>query len=128
MKRSTMLMIASLVSIVLLMCHLADDFARGISPVGPWVLITLPFIGAWLYATLVVPERRAGYIANLLGGMAALLMPVLHLRHVWSAVSIAKPGTFFFSFTLLALGGLGIFSIIVAVRGLLNPQWGSAKN
>jgi hypothetical protein len=127
MKRSTMLTIASLLSITLLLCHLADDFARGISPVGPWVLITLPFVGGWLYAMLVVPERRTGYFVNLLGGLAALLMPVLHFKYVWSAVSIAKPGTFFFAFTLLALGGLGIFSIIFSVRGLISPQWGQGK-
>jgi hypothetical protein len=127
MKRSVMLTIASLLSIVFLMFHLADDFARGISPVGPWVLITLPFVGGWLYATLVVAERRSGYFVNLLGGLAALSMPVLHLRRVWSAVSISKPGTFFFIFTLLALGALGIFSIIFSVRGLVNPQWGQSK-
>jgi len=127
MKRSVMLTIASLLSIVLLMCHLADDFARGISPVGPWVLITLPFVGGWLYATLVVAERRTGYFVNLLGGLAALLMPVIHFRLVWSAAGIAKPGTFFFVFTLLALGALGVFSIVCSVRGLLNPQWGQSK-
>ncbi len=78
MKRSIMLTIAALLSILFLMFHLAGDFARGISPVGPWVLITLPFIGGWLYAALVIPERRTGYFVNLLGGLAALLMPVLH--------------------------------------------------
>jgi hypothetical protein len=127
MKRSVMLTIASLLSILFLILHLADDFVRGISPVGPWVLITLPFVGGWLYAALVVPERRTGYFVNLLGGLIALLMPVLHLQRVWSAVSIAKPGTFFFIFTLLALGGLGIFSIIFSVRGLINPEWGRSK-
>jgi len=127
MKRSVLLTIASLLSILFLLLHLSDDFARGISPVGPWVLITLPFVGGWLYATLVIAERRSGYFVNLLGGLAALSMPVLHMSRVWSAVSIAKPGTFFFVFTLLALGGLGIFSIIFSVRGLVNPQWGQSK-
>ena len=127
MKRSAMLTIASLLSITFLMLHLTDDFIRGISPVGPWALIILPFVGGWMYATLVVAERRSGYFVNLLGGLAALCMPVLHLRRVWSAVSISKPGTFFFIFTLLALGALGIFSIIFSVRGLWNPQWGQSK-
>jgi hypothetical protein len=127
MKRSVMLTIASLLSIVLLMCHLADDMVRGISPVGPWLLVTLPLFGGWMYATLVVAERRTGYFVNLLGGLIALSMPVLHLRRVWSAVGITKPGSFFFLFTLMALGALGIFSIIISVRGLLNPQWGQSK-
>jgi hypothetical protein len=127
MKRSAILTIASLLSIVFLMFHLADDFVRGISPVGPWVLITLPFVGGWMYATLVVGERRSGYFVNLLGGIFRLGMPVLHVKRVWSAFIIAKPGTFFFIFTLLALGALGIFSIIFSVRGLWNPQWGQSK-
>jgi hypothetical protein len=127
MKRSVMLTIASLFSIILLMCHLADDFVRGISPVGPWALITLPVFGGLLYATLVVAERRSGYFVNLLGGLIALSMPVLHLQRVWPPVGITKPGSFFFLFTLMALGALGIFSIIFSVRGLVNPQWGQSK-
>jgi len=127
MKRSVMLTIASLLSILFLIFHLTDDFVRGISPVGPWALLTLPVVGGWMYATLVVAERRSGYIVNLLGGMAALSMPILHMRRVWSAASIAKPGTFFFIFTLLALGALGVFSIIFSVRGLWNPQWGQSR-
>jgi hypothetical protein len=127
MKHNVMLTIASLLSILFLIFHLTGDFVRGISPVGPWVLLTLPVMGGWMYAMLVVPERRSGYFVNLLGGLAALSMPVLHMRRVWSAVSIAKPGTFFFIFTLLALGALGAFSIIVSVRGLWNPQWGQSR-
>ncbi len=126
MKRSVMLTIASLLSIILLMFHFADDFVRGISPVGPWVLLSLPVLGGWMYATLVVAERRSGYFVNLLGGLAALSMPVLHLRGR-GTFNITKPGSFFFLFTLLALGALGIFSIIFSVRGLLNPQWGQSR-
>jgi hypothetical protein len=127
MKRCAMLTIASLLSIPLLMCHLADDIVRGISPVGPWVLLTLPLFGGWLYAALVVGERRSGYFVNLLGGIIALSMPIMHMRREWSAAGIAKPGTFFFVFTLLALGALGVFSMVCSVRGLTNPQWGQSK-
>ena len=126
MKRSVMLTIASLLSMLFLFLHLTDDFIRGISPVGPWVLLTLPIGAGWLYVTLLLPERRAGYIVNLLGGLAALSMPVLHLRGT-GPFNITKPGSFFFIFTLLALGVLGIFSIVVSVRGLLNPQWGQSR-
>ena len=126
MKHSVMLTIASLLSIVLLMFHFSDDFVRGISQVGPAILIILPFFGGWMYATLVVPERRAGYIVNLLGGLAALGMPILHFRGT-GPFNVAKPGSFFFLFTLMALGALGVFSIIFSIRGLLNPQWGQSK-
>ena len=127
MKRSVMLTIASLLSILFLIFHLTGDFARGLEPVRPWVLIALPVVGGWLYAALVIGEKRAGYFVNLLGGIFALLMPVLHMSREWPATSIAKPGTFFFIFTLLTLGVLGVFCILFSLRGLINPLWGQSK-
>jgi hypothetical protein len=120
-----MLTIASLLSLLFLFLHLTDDLARGVSPVGPWTLITLPVAAILLYGTLVLAERRSGYFITLLVGIAAVSMPVLHLGV--GTVNVTKPGTFFFIFTLFALGVLGIFSIILSVRGLVSPQWGQSK-
>jgi hypothetical protein len=125
MKQKDLLTIASLLSLLFLQFHLADDLARGVSPVGPWTLITLPIAAAMLWGTLVLTERRAGYIITLLVGMAAVAMPVLHLGI--GTVNISKPGTFFFLFTLLALGVLGVFGMILSVRGLVDPHWGQGK-
>jgi hypothetical protein len=125
MKQKDLLTIASLLSLLFLLFHLADDLARGVSPVGPWTLITLPIAAAMLCGTLVLTERRAGYIITLLVGIAAVGMPVLHLGI--GTVNISKPGTFFFLFTLLALGVLGVFGMILSVRGLVDPHWGQRK-
>ncbi len=125
MKQKDMLTIASLLSLLFLQFHLADDLARGASPVGPWTLITLPIAAAMLWGTLALTERRAGYIITLLVGIAAVAMPVLHLGI--GTVNISKPGTFFFLFTLLALGVLGVFGMIQSVRGLVDPHWGGGK-
>jgi hypothetical protein len=122
MKRSVMLTIASLLSLLLLLLHLTDDIIRGISPAGPWTLIVVPVAAVLLYGMLVLTERRSGYIITLIVGIAAVSMPVLHLKGT-GPFNISKPGSFFFLFTLFALGVLGVFSIILSVRGLVSPQW-----
>ena len=126
MKQNVMLTIASLLSILLLLLHLTDDIIRGISPAGPWTLIVLPVAAVLLYGTLVLTERRSGYIITLIVGIAAVSMPAMHLRGA-GTFNIVKPGSFFFLFTLFALGVLGVFSIILSVRGLWSPQWGQSK-
>ena len=126
MKPNVMLTIASLLSILLLLLHLTDDIIRGISPAGPWTLIVLPVAAVLLYGTLVLTERRSGYIITLIVGIAAVSMPAMHLRGA-GAFNTVKPGSFFFLFTLFALGVLGVFSIILSVRGLWSPQWGQSK-
>lgn len=127
MKHSFMLTFASLFSLLFLLFHLADDLVRGVSPVGPWILIALPVAAVLLYGTLVLTERRSGYIVTLIVGIAAVSMPVLHLKGAGPSFNITKPGTFFFLFTLLALGVLGGFGIILSMRGLWSPQWGQSR-
>jgi hypothetical protein len=126
MKQKDMLTIASLLSLLFLLFHLADDLVRGISPVGPWTLIVVPVAAVLLYGTLVLTERRSGYIITFIVGIAAVGMPVLHLRGT-GTFNITKPGTFFFLFTLFALGVLGVFGMILSVRGLLDPHWGQNR-
>jgi len=127
MKRSVMLTIASLLSILLLMLHVTDDIVRGMDKAGPANFIAIAILVVWLYGTLVLTERRPGYIITLIGGIIATGMPVIHLRGT-GIVNVAKSsGGFFFLWTLFALGVLGIFSIILSVRGLWNPQWGQSR-
>jgi hypothetical protein len=127
MKHSFMLTVASLLSLLFLLFHLADDLVRGVSPVGPWILVALPVAALLLYGTLVLTERRSGYVITLIVGIAAVSMPVLHLKGAGPSFNITKPGTFFFLFTLFALGMLGGFGIILSMRGLWSPQWGQSR-
>jgi hypothetical protein len=127
MKRSVMLTIASLLSILLLMLHVTDDIVRGMDKVRPANLIAIAILVVWLYGTLVLTERRPGYIITLNGGIIATVVPIIHLRGTGIVNVVKSSGGFFFLWTLFALGVLGIFSIILSVRGLWNPQWGQSR-
>ncbi len=130
MKPSVMLTITSLLSILLLTFHLTDDIVRGFEPGrlnNSWGMVLIPVV--WLYGTLVLAERRSGYIILLLGGLLSLGVFVLHLKGqgVGVASGIANSsGGFFFVWTLIALGVTGLFSVVLSVRGLWNPRWGSS--
>ena len=126
-----MLTITSLLSILLLTFHLTDDIVRGFEPgklINSWGMVLIPVV--WLYGTLVLAERRPGYIILLLGGILSLGVFVLHMKGkgVGVASGIANSsGGFFFVWTLIALGVTGLFSVILSARGLWSPQWGSTR-
>jgi hypothetical protein len=126
MKHSVLLTIASLLSILLLTFHLSGDIIRGIEKGGISNLIAVPILVVWLYATLLLAERRSGYIIILLGSLLAMGVPVIHMKGagVGAQVARAPSGAFFFVWTLIALGVTALFSVILSVRGLWSPQWG----
>jgi hypothetical protein len=119
-----MLTIASLLSILFFTFHLTDDIVRGMEPGGLSNLIGGVLISVvWLFATLVLAERRAGYIIILVLSLLGLAVPVLHMKGegVGVASGIANSsGGFFFVWTLIALGVTALFSVILSARGLLR--------
>jgi hypothetical protein len=127
MKNSAMLTITSLLLVLFLTFHLADDIVRGFEPGGlanlaGGVLISV----VWLYGTLVLGERRSGYIIMLLGSLLSLGVPVIHMKGKGVGVTsrlVNSSGHFFFVFTLLAIGVLGLFSAILSARGLWSLPW-----
>jgi len=112
-----MLTIASLLSILLLTLHITDDIVRGISKAESSNIALVVLVG-FLYATLVLPERRSGQVIILLVGLFAAAMPVLHMRGAHYPEIAKSPGGFFFVWTLWALGGLGGLTVMLAARGL----------
>ncbi len=93
MKNSVMLTITSLLLLLFLTFHLAGDIVYGWEP----------------------------------GGLANLIM-VVPFSVVWLGVGVASrlantSGHFFFVWTLLAIGVLGLFSVILSVRGLWSLPW-----
>ena len=76
MKRSVMLTIASLLSILLFTFHLSDDIVRGIEPGGVKNISGVLMIVVWLYGTTVLAGRRSGYIIMLLGAILGSGVPV----------------------------------------------------
>jgi hypothetical protein len=131
MKHNAMLTVASLLSILFMTFHLADDIIRGMEKGGVSTLVAVPIFVVWLYGTLVLVERRSGYVIILLGSLLGLLVPVIHMmgKGVGVGSNIANSGGgFFFVWTLLALGVTALFSVILSVRGLWSPQWGQSRS
>jgi hypothetical protein len=121
MKQNVLLTIASLLSILLVTFHLADDIGRGFEKGGLSNLTVVPILVLWLYATLVLAERRAGYVINLLLSLLTLGIPVIHMsgKGVGAGSRIANSsGAFFFVWTLIALGVIALYSVILSARGL----------
>lgn len=119
MKQHIPLVIASLLSILFVTLHTADDIVRGMEPGTLFDLIVVPILVAWLCGTLVLPERRWGYVIVLLGSVLGLLVPVIHMKGVGVGGAIAKSsGAFFFIWILIALGVTALFSIVLSVHGL----------
>ncbi|HXU37455.1 MAG TPA: hypothetical protein VN937_13930 [Blastocatellia bacterium] len=118
MKESGMLTIASLLSILFGMFHLADDIDRGMSPGGLPNLVAVVIWVVWLYGALVLAERRSGYIIILIASLLLMGVPVIHMRGVGVGFGTTRSGGFFFIWTLLAMGVTALFSVILSVRGL----------
>jgi hypothetical protein len=126
MKHNVMLTITSLLSILFLTFHLTDDIVRGFEEGGVSNLTAVPIFVVWLYGTLVLAERRSGYIIILLGSLLGLGVPVIHMmgKGVGVGGNIANSsGAFFFVWTLIALGVTALFSVILAARGLWSLPW-----
>jgi hypothetical protein len=122
-----MLTISSLLLVLFLTFHLAHDIVRGyerggLSNLVGGVLITV----VWLYGTLVLAERRSGYIIILLGSLFSLVVPIVHMKGKGVGLAsrlVGTSGHFFFVWTLLAIGVLGLFSVILSARGLWSLPW-----
>ena len=133
MKHNAMLTIASLLSILFMTLHLTSDTVHarvGTAEAGGSTLIAVPILVVWLYGTLVLAERRSGYIIMLVGSLLASGMPVIHVMGAGGVFrgQIAKSSpAFLFVWTLHALGVTGIFSLILSARGLWSLRRGQPR-
>ena len=122
MQQSRLLTIASLLSILFVSLHTADDIVRGMEPGTLFDLIVVPILVVWLYGTLVLAGKRSGYVIIFLGSLLGLLVPVIHMKGHGVGGAIAKSnGAFFFIWVLLALGVTALFSLVLSLRGLWKP-------
>ncbi|HEY0701588.1 MAG TPA: hypothetical protein VGD60_02375 [Candidatus Acidoferrales bacterium] len=121
MKQNVALTIASLLSILFVTLHTADDIVRGMEPGTLFDLIVVPILVLWLYGTLVLAGKRSGYVIILLGSLLGCLVPVIHMKGAGVGGAIAaSSGGLFFIWTLFALGVTSLFSVILALRGLFG--------
>lgn len=123
MKPSVMLVVTSLLSILLMSLHIAEDIVLGFSPGGLLNLVGIAMLVVFLCGTLLLSHRRLGLVIVLIGSVLALAMPVLHMRGAGVGVK-RSAGAFFFIWTLYALGVTGTFGVILAGRALWRVRGG----
>jgi hypothetical protein len=119
MKHNILLVVASVLSILFMTFHMTDDIVRGMEPGKLLDLIVVPVLAVWLYGTLVLAEKRSGYVIILLGSLLGLIVPVIHMKGAGVGGTLAKSsGAFFFIWTLIALGVTALFSVLLSARAL----------
>jgi hypothetical protein len=120
MANNLMLRNTSLLLMLLLTLHVVDDVVHGFDSAGLASMIAIVVVGFLIYGTLVLHERVSGHIVMLFIALFSVLMPVIHLRSARINETAQASGGFFFLWTLWALGGIGIFGMVLAIQGLLN--------
>jgi hypothetical protein len=128
MKHRVTLTITSALPILFVALHWVDDIVRGISPGGVSGLCGVLILVVWLYGTLVLGERRSGYIIMLLGSIFGLGVLVIHMRGAGLVAGrIANSsGAFFWVWTLIALGVSSTFSLTLSASGLWSLRRGQS--
>lgn len=126
MKNTLTLTVTSLLSILFLTFHFTSDtlHARAGTPeAGGSTLVAVPILVVWLYGTLVLTERRSGYVIMLLGSLLGLLVPIVHVigaGGIFRGEIARSSGAFLFVWTLHALSVTALFSLILSVLALWN--------
>jgi hypothetical protein len=78
----------------------------------------------------MLAEKRSGYLINLLFSLFSLVVPLVHSQGKGFGLASRMAhttGHFFFVFSLLAIGALGLFSVILSVRGLWSLPWRKSR-
>jgi hypothetical protein len=125
-----MLTVASLLSILFMSFHHADDVVRGMAPGNLSNLVPVIFLAVWLYGTmLVLAEKRSGYVTVLVLSLLGSGIPVIHMTGAgFVSGDIANSGgVFFFVWTLIALGTTTLFSVILSAQGLWSLRRGKSR-
>jgi hypothetical protein len=130
MKHNLLLTITSLLSVLFMTFHLTQDtlHAKAGNPeAGGSTLVAVPVLVIWLYGTLMLAERRSGYIIMLIGSILAMGMPVIHVmgpNGIFGREFSKYSGAFLFFWTFFVLGISGMLSFILSVRGLWSLRRG----
>ena len=133
MKHNLMLTITSLLSILFMTFHLTQDTLHakaGTPEAGGSTLVAVPILVVWLYGTLVLAERRSGYVIMLVGSILALGMPVIHVigpRGIFGGEFAKYSGAFLFFWTFFILGVTGMFTLIISAQGLWRLRRGQPR-
>ena len=119
------LTITALLSVLLASFHLSDDIVLGIEPGGVSNYTGVLILAGYLFATLMLEERRWAHAIVLLVSLGSAAIPYLHMTGVGlvgGRVTNAD-GKFFWVWTLMALGVTAIISALLAAHGLWRLQF-----
>ena len=125
MKQTTVLIVLSLLNALFFALHLTGDIVFGLEEGGREILVGVLILAVYLYGAVGLPERLAGYIVLLLGGLASAALPVLHTGKPLGERFAELPGGFFFIWTLLTTGATGLVAFVLSVQIIwsLRSRW-----
>ena len=121
MNARVMLTVTSLLSILLLSLHIAEDIVLGFAGGGLTNIVGIAILVVFLCGTLLLSGRRSGIIIVLIGSILAAGMPVIHMTGAGLGVK-RSAGAFFFIWTLYALGVTGVFGVILSASALRGAR------
>jgi len=126
MKPVHVLTMTALLSVLLGSFHLADDVVLRIEPGGSSNYIGIVITAVYLYAVLMLPNRRSAHAIVLLFSIGGAGVPYLHMQGVGMVGGRAANSThmFFWVWTIMALGMTTIVSAVLAANGLWNLRHG----
>ena len=118
MNRNTVLVVLSLLNALFFALHLTGDVVFGLETGGRDILVGVLILAVYLYGAVGLPERLAGYIILLLGGLASAALPVLHTGRPLGERFAQLPGGFFFIWTLLTVGATGLVAFVLSAQAI----------
>jgi hypothetical protein len=130
MKDKVTLTMTSVLSVLLFALHWADEVSRGMEAATLSALGGIAILVVWLSGTLVLGDRRSGYVITLIGGILGLGVLILHMTGpgmVAGRIPANSSGAFFWVLTLIALGVISTISAILAARGLWSMLRGQSQ-
>ena len=129
MNDKVALTITSLLTILLASFHLAHDVVLGIEPGGVSNYNGVLILAVWLYATLMLAERRWAHVIVLIGSIGSAAVPYLHMTGpgLVGGKAANSSGKFFWVWTLFALGATAIVSVVLSARELWNLRRGQSR-
>jgi hypothetical protein len=116
------LTVTALLTVLLSSFHLADDVVRGFEPGGTSNYIGIVIVAIFLYATLMLDNRRWAHVIVLIGSIGGAGVPYIHMigNGMVGPKAMSSGNIFFWVWTLLALGATALVSVMLAAHGLWN--------
>ena len=114
MKRDLTLPTTSLLTLLFMTFHMTHDVIRQAEGSVKYPIPVVIF-AVWLYGTLMLSDRVAGYIIMFVGGLIGAGMIVAHSR----GFVVGNSAGFFFTWTLFAVSTTGWVTMFLSARALL---------